>query len=281
MGRKPLVVTDFLAQHGRMPRVGDDIPPWHYRGWLGFYVQEIQRMHPAVPDRWGYLYETIARGRFLDQPIPKVQFTARSAEPEKNIEDLVKIASSDGAWTAFSRLVDFMCYGLGVSEAVPDLSDEVSEALYRKLDVGPWLLHPWDYLGEYLSITKAHGFNPNAFYPTPHPVVEAMVSMAMADVRDARNKSVCDPCMGTGRMLLHASNYSMFLFGQDIDEFVLKIAKINGALYAPWMICPPPKHLMSQKIAPPIPTQGGHRVRRSPRPAPPLPPRPPKRSSSE
>jgi len=55
---------------------------------------------------------------------------------------------------------------------------------------------------------------------------------------DQRATTVCDCCLGTGRMLLAASNYSMRLYGQDIDGLVLKIAKINGALYAPWLCWP-------------------------------------------
>ena len=33
-------------------------------------------------------------------------------------------------------------------------------------------------------------------------------------------------------MLLHASNYSLCLYGQDIDRVALMMCQINGALYA-------------------------------------------------
>lgn len=59
-----------------------------------------------------------------------------------------------------------------------------------------------------------------------------------AGSKDARLKSVLDPCLGTGRMLLHASNHSLVLYGCDIDPLVLLGAKINGALYAPWAAFP-------------------------------------------
>lgn len=72
--------------------------------------------------------------------------------------------------------------------------------------------------------------------------------MQMADAGDARRLSVCDPCLGTGRMLLHASNHSLFLFGQDIDAFVLRIALFNGAMYAPWMVRPLPSRLMERPV---------------------------------
>jgi hypothetical protein len=50
--------------------------------------------------------------------------------------------------------------------------------------------------------------------------------------------TVCDPAVGTARMLMHASNRSIFLFGADIDPVVLKAAKLNLHLYAPWGALP-------------------------------------------
>jgi len=41
-------------------------------------------------------------------------------------------------------------------------------------------------------------------------------------------------------MLLTASNYSLSLHGQDINETVIKATLINGYLYAPWLVKPLP-----------------------------------------
>ncbi|MBD1995249.1 SAM-dependent DNA methyltransferase [Leptolyngbya sp. FACHB-541] len=51
---------------------------------------------------------------------------------------------------------------------------------------------------------------------------------------------MCDPCLGTGRLLLTASNYSLRLYGQDINDTVIKAALVNGYLYAPWLVKPLP-----------------------------------------
>ena len=56
---------------------------------------------------------------------------------------------------------------------------------------------------------------------------------------------VMEPCLGTGRMLLHASNYSLRLHGMDIDQTVLTAALVNGALYAPWMVRPFPEEIFA------------------------------------
>jgi hypothetical protein len=55
---------------------------------------------------------------------------------------------------------------------------------------------------------------------------------------DNRLKSVNEPCVGTGRMLLYASNYSLILSGQDINLTCVKATLVNGYLYAPWMVKP-------------------------------------------
>jgi hypothetical protein len=80
------------------------------------------------------------------------------------------------------------------------------------------------------------------FFPR-HNVVEMMAQMnfANADPLKARSLTVNDPCMGTGRMLLHCSNCSLRLSGMDIDPQVIRAAKVNGALYAPWLIRPFPE----------------------------------------
>ncbi len=95
------------------------------------------------------------------------------------------------------------------------------------------------------------GWNPTAFYPTPHQVVELMVRMAFHDPpkdgRDPRSRTVCDPCAGSGRMLMHSSNWSLSLHGQDIDPLAVAMCKVNGALYAPWMSFPLPDSFLSDK----------------------------------
>src|SRR5208282_5253323 len=133
-----------------------------------------------------------------------------------------------------------------------------NEQLYRRVNLIPLLEKPHDYLGDYVAMGKANGWNPTGFYPTPHPVVECMVRMLMHDGdvegRDPRVLSVCDPCVGSGRMLLHASNFSLNLWGQDIDPLAVAMCKINGAMYAPWLSFPLPTSITDANVpGPPRP----------------------------
>lgn len=47
--------------------------------------------------------------------------------------------------------------------------------------------------------------------------------------------------------MLHAAQYSLRLYGVDIDPMVLAACKINGALYAPWLSYPLPDSLFAKE----------------------------------
>jgi hypothetical protein len=82
---------------------------------------------------------------------------------------------------------------------------------------------------------------------------ELIVQMTHHDIRseerDQRTFADLDPCVGSGRMLLHLSNVSMNLFGQDIEPLAVAMCKINGALYAPWISYPLPARILESKSA--------------------------------
>jgi hypothetical protein len=235
----------FVEAHGRLPRLGDERVPWSYRGWLLPYIIELHGIVPAVADRWGYLLRTLEAGKLLDEPIPQIAFGPPDAKVFSLLHKWSRLIGYDcGGWSDFRTLLDWLCWALALSSEAPRLTGEVNEQLYRRVNLVPLLQRPYDYLGEHVAASKARGWNPTGFYPTPHSVVECMVRMTIHDVkedgRDARTQSVCDPCVGSGRMLLRASNCSLKLWGQDIDPLAVAMCKLNGVLYAPWMAFPLP-----------------------------------------
>jgi hypothetical protein len=252
----PLDLTAFIQRERRLPRLGDMPPPWHYRGWLLAYVIQLHRLIPAVADRWGYHLRTLEAGKLLDEPIPQIAFGPPDNQVFALLQEWSRLIGWDcGGWSDFRTLLDWLCWALALSRNEPSLSTEVNEQLYRQVNLEPPLKRPYDYLGEFVTIHKAKGWNPTGFYPTPHPVVECMVRLTMHDSRangrDSRMLSVCDPAVGSGRMLLHASNRSLCLNGQDIDPLAAAMCKINGALYAPWLSFPLPASLLRGGDAPP------------------------------
>jgi hypothetical protein len=251
----PGAVTAFFARFGRLPRLGDDPPPWAYRGWLLPYVIQLHTLIPAVANRWGYHLRTLEAGKLLDEPIPQIAF----GPPERGVFRLLEqwsgLVNRDcGDWSDFRTLIDWLSWALGLAPEPPALPADVNERLYRQVNVGPLLEHPYDYLGQHIAEHRARGWNPTGFYPTPHEVVELMVQMTVHDTRaeggDPRLKTVCDPCVGSGRMLLHASNHSLRLFGQDIDPLAVAVCKVNGALYAPWLAFPVPAAILGPHPSP-------------------------------
>jgi hypothetical protein len=243
----------FLTHRRRLPRLGDARPPWRYRGWLLAYMILLHERVPAVADRWGYYLRTREAGRLLDEPIPQVAFGPPDEHVFARLHDWSRLVGRDcGGWTDFRTLLDWLCWGLALTPEEPRLAEAVNEQLYRRVDLGPLLERPHDYLGEHVARGKSGAWNPTGFYPTPHPVVECMVRMTLHDAgqdgRDPRTLSVCDPCVGSGRMLLHASNYSLCLYGQDIDPLAVAMCQVNGALYAPWLAFPLPASVLGNRV---------------------------------
>jgi hypothetical protein len=260
---KPKIPTvyDFLEEHGRLPRIDDAKKPWEYLAWLLPYIQGIHSKG-LCGDRWGYYSDTLLLDKLLDEPIPKVEYEKCNDKVLSDIESWLKIIGyAGGGWSDFERLIDWLGFALGTNRN-PDyvLDASKQEKLYRIVNIGHMLESPYDYFGQWIAVGKAKGWNPSGFYPTPHQVVKCMTDITFHDIKvedkdkcDPRLLSVCDPCVGTGRMLLHASNYSMNLYGQDIDSLVIKCCLINGALFAPWLGFPLPKSILGDKWIAPSP----------------------------
>lgn len=235
-------VGRYLIDNGKLPSVDDEIKPWEYPGWLVPYIQLSEDAHSGIASRYGYLLRTLESGHLLDEPLPQVKFVGEGS-PEakpgmKMLADMIKIVETR---TGYSRSIEEVCrflgWGLKVCDEKPNLSDDALEALYRLFDVSKWLLAPTDYIGQHMaevSYGRAGGF-----FPTPMNVCEMMTRMNFLGMAgDRRILTVNDPCVGTGRFLMTASNYSMRLSGNDINWLCVLATKINLALFAPWSRVP-------------------------------------------
>jgi hypothetical protein len=239
--------AEFEELTGRWPTIEDKRKPWEYRGWLMAHMLTCEG-HPLVPKRWQYWMRTLDAGTVLDEPIPRIEFSHASDREAgyKAVTKLVDLVDACfGGWSSFTALVDWLTWSFGFREKPPDFTAKLHEQLYRTFNLEPFLLKPADYIGEWLAMQQSSR-NPLGFYPTPHALVEMMVQMNLGE-GDHRRATVCDPCVGTGRMLLHASNHSLRLYGQDINQTVLDIALINGAMYCPWLCRPFPQSIFEEK----------------------------------
>lgn len=173
--------VSFLRSHRRVPHIGDDKKPWEYRGWLMYYRLLLED-HLDIPKRWDYWYRTMAAGHLLDEPIPKIRFggvdSGGRSEGHKLIDQWIRLVERFGeGWSSpMTLLLDWLLWGFGLSAERPAVTPQLNEQLYRAVNIGPMVLHPYDYFGEWIALQKGH-WNPNAFYPTPHEVVELMVEI--------------------------------------------------------------------------------------------------------
>jgi hypothetical protein len=71
------------------------------------------------------------------------------------------------------------------------------------------------------------------FFSTPMDICEMMAFMTfgVGDPEVTKLQTVCDPCCGTGSLLLAVSNYSLRLYGSDIVPDLCLCAELNGWLW--------------------------------------------------
>lgn len=242
----------FFKETGRVPALGDKRPPWEYPGWLSYYLILAESKVSEAP-RWDYWFRTMLAGRLLDEPIPQIRFDYRAvgerSEGYKEFDSWTQIIDRDFGRSPLHDLLDWLLWGLGLEQQMPVLNAEMHEALYRKVNIIPFLVKPYDYIGEWIANHKGR-WNPHAFFPTPHSVCHVMTEINFSGIPPeiSRGQSVCDPALGSARMLLQASNHSLCLYGCDIDPLMVKVSKVNGALYAPWMVRPFPAEFFDSDL---------------------------------
>ncbi|RYG99225.1 MAG: SAM-dependent DNA methyltransferase, partial [Alphaproteobacteria bacterium] len=194
-------------------------PTTSEHGWM---LPNLLTVDATLTGRWDYLTACWYRKDLIDYPIPRIDFesTPDSATSKMLAKALDSIPNQGHeGWQGWSSseyirfLLEWLLHGFG-HQAHKEAPNEpfgcegASERLRNTLNLDLWLAHPHDYLGEMLA-QNAYGKR-QGFFPTPHTICQMMVMMTIdRNDADARSLSVMDPCVGTGRMLLHASNYSL------------------------------------------------------------------------
>ena len=232
-------------------------------GWLLPILLEIES---RCWGRWEHWMCTAEAGKVLDEPIPRIAFCG-TGNPhvrrmhEKSLDCIANYGGWQGwdSWRLFDYYLDWLLYGFG-DPRQPKPPEEPSPGAFSRLwqvfCLEAMIAWPTDMFGDLMAENR-HGRGAG-FFPTPEPVVEMMVHMTMGN-GDCRLKTVMDPCVGTGRMILHASNYSYRLYAQDINPTVIKACLVNAYCFAPWLVRPfpflkeMPVEQVSQPVTPPKP----------------------------
>ncbi len=210
-------------------------------GWLVPYLLSVDE---DTWRRWKHWYDMMLAEDLIG-PIPQIQWQ-KHPSARKMLEQSLAAITRNGDWTGWGSwrcidyLFDWLLFGFGHSsqtELPQEPEEGACERLYQAFNLGYLLTYPHDYFGDILADNR-HG-RQLGFFPTPMDIVQLMIEMNLGG-EDCRKKSVYDPAVGTGRMLLCASNHSYRLYGNDVNLTVIKATLINGYLYAPWLVKPFP-----------------------------------------
>jgi len=244
-----------------MADVGDHLHK-QTRGWLIPYLLQLDIIE-SPPDhyqghgRWYYWLNACERGAVPEGDIPQIAFTSwPDHEDVKHVQNCLKFYAQRGVWydRAWLAMVHWLLHGFGrrgLENTVNSIPPEVRNFWYTQFNLGILLRSPIDWSayilqGKLPAMGNSRGRHMWAkgtgFYATPMNVTNMMVQMVFMDTdpEDAKIQTVCDPCCGTGSMLLPASNHSLRLYGQDIVADLCLCAELNGWLWMPWLVWQPP-----------------------------------------
>lgn len=113
------------------------------------------------------------------------------------------------------------------------------KSLEHEFDLSQLIRFPSDYFGHLLAHSQ-YGQRHTRFYPTLQPVAALMAELGHQVDRSPTPMRIFDPCLGTGRLALEASNYARALIGWERDRPLLEVALANFMLYAPDFALPIP-----------------------------------------
>lgn len=187
-------------------------------------------------------YESVWRARYPDLAPKMIETIGTRQGLAKSILDLVQTFTyRTHAHRALRIIVDAFLYAFGdpqTPKPPTDLDPREEHALAYAIDdlVPKFMAHPGDWAARIISENLYPKGNALGWFPTPMCICELMSAMTFEG--DSRFKTVLEPCLGTGAMLLAASNHSLRLSGCDIDNDMIAWSKFQAFLYVPWLAIP-------------------------------------------
>ena len=210
-------------------------------GWLVPYLMALDQM---FFNRWEYWMNAVIDDKIPGAPIPYIRFQSDAScyanMARKNIEKCLNYAMHSHS-NIFEKFINWILWGFNYKNNLkfPSIDEKTDDHWYRTFNLGLFYEEPGDHFANVASDYQIG--SGSGYFPTPPSVVEMMTKMTFGGEPEPehKNKSVIDPCCGTGVMLLYASNYSLNLHGIDIHPLICKIAMVNAYIYVPWLVYKP------------------------------------------
>lgn len=178
------------------------------KGWLLPFLIGYDEL---LWGRWNYWLDILQKGTIAGSgDIPQITWTEPSSAPAIATTKMLSqcLNHHDANIDTFA---DWLLWGLAAGEGYPNISDNLNEHYYRVFDLFLVLDNPTDYLSYLLCEQTGKGYKKGlGYYPTPFNLTQLMVEILLPhdDKPELlKNKTVHDPCIGCGAMLLPASNY--------------------------------------------------------------------------
>jgi len=248
-------------QKARLVDIGSDVKETYKEADLfshplkkGWMIQYLMMWETALIGRWNYWFMMWASNGNPKTPPPRIDFQPpHDQKVVKHLHEMIGYHSNSGNSNSLESFADWLLWGFNEKDAEfpKGVDEKVSKYWYQKFQLQLLLRYPSDYWGliasEYMGKGHKQG---TGFFPTPIHVCTMMSEMVMDKENWKKQlfESVNDPCVGTGSMLLPASNYSLYLYAQDINPLVIKLLKINGFLYVPWLVKPFPEAWRKREV---------------------------------
>lgn len=197
------------------------------RGSFGSMRRQLIERSP----RWQWYSTIMLLKKFPTEPIPQINFVDDSdGRAKKLVLSLLNVNVS------FDDLLNYLLHMFGHPGYEQKPQAEINFPLEQAINLER------DLFGDAYSEIMGKGLrNGTGYFPTPQNICNMIVDMTMSDCQ--LNNTVNDPCVGSGRMLLSASNKSLFLSGNDVNLTCVKMTLVNGYFFAPWIPMPPPDEI--------------------------------------
>jgi len=222
------------------------------RGW---FQNQLWPIEGVINGRWPYWLAILLNGTIGDLPdwaIPQIKFINGHSllrenltkqmnemigtieEAKKHIFNIIERCLRRGGY--LQMIFDWWLWGFGSAmvKERPRIDEETAIILYTQMELHRLIGNPADW-GSIIGLEFIGSKKSSGWFPTPQHVAHMMTKMVIGD-GDNRVKSICDPCVGAGVFLLEASNYSLNLFGIDIDPLMCSMCEFAGWLFMPWLV---------------------------------------------
>jgi hypothetical protein len=198
------------------------------RGSFGCWRRRLLELSP----RWEWYSELLLLKKIPTKPLPLINFVDDSDAQARKL--IFKLLNHN---TSFEDILNSLLHLFGHP------GYEKLERLETSFPLEEVIGLNRDIFGDAYSEVMGKCLRTGTgYFPTPQNICNLITDMTLQGCK--LTNTVNDPCVGSGRMLLSASNKSIFLSGNDVNLTCVKMTLANGYLFAPWIPIPQPTELL-------------------------------------